>query len=99
MLKSTLGPWTIERSRSGTVLSIGPCVADEYAGRAWLDVTEEDAKLIAAAPLLLEALLVLDDVYQDAQFNAPEHRTYAPEAFDEAWKKARAAIASAEGKL
>ncbi|MCU4119345.1 hypothetical protein [Variovorax sp. N23] len=50
----TPGPWPIER-RQTSITAIGPCVADEYAGSAWLDVSEADAQLIAAAPDLLAA--------------------------------------------
>ena len=52
----TPGPWEIERGYSTIIKSIGPCVPDEYAGSAWLEVSEADARLIAAAPDLLEAL-------------------------------------------
>lgn len=56
MSKHTPGPWPVLRRRSGSITSIGPCVADEYAGIAWLDVGEADAILMAASPDLLEAL-------------------------------------------
>lgn len=52
--KHTPGPWPIEREYSTIIKSIGPCCPDQYAGSAWLDVTEEDARLIAIAPKLLE---------------------------------------------
>lgn len=52
--KHTPGPWEIERGYSTIIKSIGPCVPDEYAGSAWLEVSEEDARLIAAAPDLLD---------------------------------------------
>lgn len=56
----TPAPWHIERKeRSGFIESIGPCVADGYAGIVWLEVPEEDARLISAAPELLEALQLL----------------------------------------
>ena len=51
--KHTPGPWEIERGYSTIIKSIGPCVPDEYAGSAWLEVSESDARLIAAAPDLL----------------------------------------------
>ena len=54
--KHTPGPWKIERGYSTIIKSIGPCVPDEYAGSAWLEVSESDARLIAAAPDLLDEL-------------------------------------------
>lgn len=54
--KHTPGPWKIERGYSTIIKSIGPCFPDEYAGSTWLEVTEADARLIAAAPDLLRAL-------------------------------------------
>lgn len=60
MSKHTPGPWTIERKKTA-ILSIGPCVADEYAGLAWLDLNEHDAHLIASAPEILEALEIAVD--------------------------------------
>ena len=54
--KHTPGPWEIERGYNTIIKSIGPCVPDEYAGSAWLEVPDADALLIAAAPDLLEAL-------------------------------------------
>lgn len=54
--KHTPGPWEIERGYSTIIKSIGPCVPDEYAGSAWLEVSDADARLIAAAPDLLRAL-------------------------------------------
>ena len=46
--KHTPEPWAIERARSGSIKAIGPCVAEEYAGSAWLEVPEEDARRIVA---------------------------------------------------
>lgn len=54
--KHTPGPWEIDYGYNRIIKSIGPCVPDEYAGSAWLEVTEADARLIAAAPDLLRAL-------------------------------------------
>lgn len=56
-MSHTPGPWEIARSPHGrTIYEIGPCKPEEYAGAAWLSVSEEDARLIAAAPELLDAL-------------------------------------------
>ena len=55
--KHTPGPWPIRRTDGGDIKSIGPITsAGEYAFDTWLDVSDEDARLIAAAPDLLEAL-------------------------------------------
>jgi hypothetical protein len=61
--KFTPAPWKIDRHRNGrTIASIGPLQADEYAGSAWIECSEEDASLAAAAPDLYWALMmVLDD--------------------------------------
>ena len=50
----TPGPWEIDFGYNRIIHFIGPCVPDQYAGSAWLEVTEADARLIAAAPELLE---------------------------------------------
>lgn len=60
--KHTPGPWQWEK-RGGAFRAIegpsGPSVAvtEEYAGDAWIDVSEANARLIAAAPEMLEALI------------------------------------------
>jgi len=45
---ATQGEWNIDRHRT-FITSIGPCAAEEYAGSAWLDVSEKDAAYIKAA--------------------------------------------------
>ena len=50
----TPGPWEIDFGYNRIINFIGPCVPNQYAGSAWLEVTEADARLIAAAPELLE---------------------------------------------
>ncbi|ONR50477.1 hypothetical protein [Burkholderia cenocepacia] len=57
-IKHTPGPWPIERDRN-FITSIGPIVAEEYAGAAWLDVSEEDALVASAAPDMAMALEML----------------------------------------
>lgn len=42
--KHTPGPWEIERGYGTIIKSIGHCVPDEYAGSAWLEVSEADAR-------------------------------------------------------
>ncbi|ARG50668.1 TPA: hypothetical protein ACGJ7L_006477 [Pseudomonas aeruginosa] len=64
MSKHTPGPWEIARSPHGiTIFEIGPCKPDEYAGAVWLSVSEADARLIAAAPELLEACQAFKRLY------------------------------------
>ena len=88
-VQHTPGPWEIDFGYNRIIKSIGPCFPDEYAGSAWLEVTEEDARLIAAAPDLLEALRDCLRRIDDAD------ETYGP---DHAVTKARAAIAKATGE-
>ena len=54
--KHTPGPWKIDFGYNRIIKSIGPCVPDQYAGSAWLDVAESDAHLMSAAPIMLQAL-------------------------------------------
>lgn len=82
--KHTPGPWPIERRRNA-ITAIGPCVADEYGGFAWLDVSKADSGLIAAAPDLLNAVLFL--------LSNPNNRISSADI-----NAARAAIAKATGK-
>ncbi|WP_233622365.1 hypothetical protein [Burkholderia multivorans] len=64
-IKSTPGTWKIERDHRGmSIVAIGPIVAEEYVGRAWLEVSEEDALVASAAPdmaLALEMIAAEDD--------------------------------------
>lgn len=56
--KGTPGPWNIIRdNRSGEIVSIGPAYSEEYAGTCWIEVSQANDNLIAAAPDLLEALI------------------------------------------
>ena len=81
--KHTPGPWEIDYGYNRIIKSIGPCVPDEYAGSAWLEVTEANARLIAAAPDLLE----FAKEWLDRQGSDENYMT----------AKARAAIAKAIG--
>lgn len=48
-MEHTKEPWAIERKQNGAIIkAIGPLRADEYAGSAWLEVEEEDARRIVA---------------------------------------------------
>lgn len=91
-IEHTHGPWEIEwyvcktgdEEHWRVPKSIGPVSVDHnhWAGY-YLEVSEEDARLISAAPDLLEAL---------EQVVAISDRDH------EAWVKAKAAIAKARGK-
>lgn len=109
----TPGPWEIDYGYNRIIKSIGPCVPDEYAGSAWLEVTEANARLIAAAPDLLEALkqvaMWLPIMTEIAGLNAEETQVELSEFADDpnrhsetisiasSLEKARAAIAKAIG--
>ncbi len=99
MSKHTPGPWTIERNERGTsIKAIGPLQAEEYAGSAWLDVSDVDARLIAAAPDLLEALKDLLPILDKAwDYDGDVFGRLHNDAVD-AWRQARAAIAKATGE-
>lgn len=104
IMKHTPGPWQIERKGPLIIKSIGPCEPDEYAGAAWLEVSEADALLIAAAPDLLEALrdslIMLARLKRHCRIvdNAgytPDGRMLSLTCVEDA---ANAAIAKAEGR-
>ena len=67
MSKHTPGPWSWYTRNGHRVAIDGPggaevARADEYGASAWIEVSEDDARLIAAAPELLElALYVAGD--------------------------------------
>ena len=63
--KHTPGPWKIDYGYNRIINFIGPCVPDQYAGSSWLQVTEANAHLIAAAPDLLDALKGMLEVFGD----------------------------------
>jgi len=100
MSKHTPGPWTVGHTRTfthsggifgtetavhyGDAVNRGNCIAHAY-GHGALSHSEDDARLIAAAPDLLEAL--------QAAVTATDVVTYGA-----ALDKARAAIAKAEGQ-
>jgi hypothetical protein len=89
--------------RPGDDVAIAADVIDPESGAP----SEANARLIAAAPALLEALQAViasrdNNVYQRESFETSEHGSYwAPSASmvdSEAIAKARAAIASATGE-
>lgn len=108
MNKHTPGPWNICKKGS-TILSIGPCSADEYAGFSWLQIPDSDAALIAAAPDLLQALDALsksapsvccaDFDHQPSDYHGADESCPALDRYEAACLAARAAIARARGEL
>lgn len=96
MAKHNTGPWPILRAKDGrTILQIGKCAPSEYAGAAWLDVTEEDARLIAASHVLLDALIQCRAALVTARMELSEH---GQSVIDRKIEIATAAIAAAEGE-
>ena len=101
----TPGPWTadvhIPRGSADGEWRI-------HAGREWVallndandaDETEPNARLIAAAPELLEAARGVDVLYAELQAALPAiANTPAFDIVQEAVRRARAAIAKAEGR-
>ena len=62
-------------------------------------LTPANARLIAAAPELLEAARGVDELYSELQAGLPKiANTRAMDIVQEAVRKARAAIAKAEGR-
>ena len=97
--KHTPGPWMIERYGSHKDLVIAPGADIETAGIAEVDRRPGDpdgptpnARLIAAAPEMLEALRSLADAV-----DVTEIPQWVP-ALGTAYDAARAAIAKAEGE-
>lgn len=101
-MSHTPGPWkwwtsnsyrrlTAEGKQDGGVLS-----AVSKSGHADVCVSEADAQLIAAAPDLLAALLVMTRAYVDL-VNTGDAGRWNPEG-DQEVREARAAIAKATGE-
>lgn len=101
-MKRTPAPWRARLVHSqmddpGTTVAVaGPKLPD---GRQWMLFAdadrgdpEADAKLMAAAPMLLEAVLVADDVIDSTLIKAEPH-------LQEVRDVIRAAIAAARGEL
>ncbi|MFW0750147.1 hypothetical protein [Pseudomonas aeruginosa] len=98
MMKRTPGPWVALKAEQAVheqdyyIASERGVVGYWKGGKSWHDddkwvLTEADARLIAAAPELLEALQNLDALR--------EPFPPSDEAVEAAWRKASAAIAKA----
>lgn len=86
--KHTRGPWGVKPVGYG--VSIEPDLAWVGYGSAHdKDIHDANARLIAAAPELLEALELADECGQ---------ATGADSSYPEAWESIRAAIAKAKGE-
>lgn len=94
----TPGPWSVGPFQGigrfkpkGRSLYIHHGESEVMIGRL-IGVTDDDARLIAAAPDLLAALVAVN-----ADFDAQAHGRKAPDYLKH-WNEARAAIARAEGR-
>lgn len=109
MSKHTPGPWkshlvddtTIIDSTGRFIASV--CGGDDDLGEADYNNTDEwpileaNARLIATAPEMLEALKAHDAYMLDAGFSGPDDPALHPKAAAN-WHHCRAAIAKAEGR-
>lgn len=87
--KHTPGPWAARKDSSGKVTVYStqvPGLGTICKLGCW-PIDEEDARLIAAAPELLEALKSIVDTHFSLADLTPQH-----------WKIAQAAIAKAQGR-
>ena len=99
-IKHTPGPWSIKTRESrympGVIIQDGVCGPDgeqikvEGVTLSSCDEAKANARLIAAAPELLGALLALDDLR--GSWSPPD------DVIKAAWSKCRAAIAKATGE-
>ena len=65
-LKHTPGPWEIKQDDRGYFENIGPLsMGFTHADDVWLDIEEADARLIAAAPEMLGALIMIYKVWHE----------------------------------
>ena len=106
MSKHTPGPWSFEDQESATFVrnsdglriadthSYSPRLVREHENAPDAAVRLANARLIAAAPDLLEALNALHEAFLGVVINVPKARK---EQFRLAVEKASAALAKAEG--
>jgi len=82
----TPGPWVVEKAADAyCIASIGSLAIMPAGGRVKHDNTAADARLIASAPDLLEALLIATS------------KPLAQHCTDEEWAVIRSAIMGAQG--
>ena len=97
MNKHTPGPWTLHELDSTRILGKDGAVANAYAPSHLVTEADANARLIAAAPELLEALGALGVIGSGYCFCShdrdPDKADHQPECRD-----ARAALAKAEGR-
>lgn len=98
--KYTKGPWVIHESNAivGEKLDDHPIWLRPVIARFATGVRPEDARLMAAAPELLEALIELLSYAPGFYENDPRSDAEIDAGHDAAYKKARAAIAKALGE-
>lgn len=104
----TPGPWVVERADDAyCIANVGNLVIMPCGGKVKHDNAEADARLIAAAPDLLEALELLNQSAPAASCEMFHHEkqdrhTFLEECpplirYEQACLKARAALAKARG--
>lgn len=95
--KHTPGPWEFtDNALVGPKIDDKPIWLRPVILRSEVGVSDANARLIAAAPELLEALRGMMDAYMDlCDENEPNYRSY--EFRQSKWEAARAAIAKATG--
>jgi hypothetical protein len=103
MSAHTPGPWNIGRDIHDNRIGIGSesgVVVYAPMGKDAMKAgvqSIEDARLIAAAPEMLEALKAHDKYMFDAGYDGPQSKVLHPNAAKN-WRRVQAAIAKAEGK-
>lgn len=97
MTDHTPGPWRVIHQRTIREIhsSNGPKVADVYDFTGDSQFARADARLIAAAPELLEAL---KEIQEGRGAFSMDHLTHAANTIEEMKALAKTAIAKAEGE-
>jgi hypothetical protein len=97
-MKHTPGPWILDLGVSSNVVLIDSNATNGAVGEIVDCRNRADARLIAAAPELLEALVELSKSFVDTYFDDPRSDEEI-DGHQEFWEnKARAAIAKATGE-
>ena len=86
--ESTPGPWIIMEGTDWVIVSPEVSVAAVYTPRGVREVRQANARLISAAPDLLEALEAINDGVEGDNISMPEWL----------WNDVHAALAKAKGE-
>ena len=97
MSKHTPGPWTVRRYKAGYEITTPTATAEAVVTRL-VSASFHDARLIGAAPDLLEALREITDRLGALDLYSGEGTAELSSAIVIATDRARAAIAKAEGR-